>query len=212
MCGLLGLRFDWFIKAAPGRHSYHLRHTRPAKARPKGAGGVLRSQDMPGHDRHTHLTAEIAVCKNWEKIIFDARMSSPFLPHHPTDGSRQGCAPRRFQDRPTTWRTNLVNRHSATVRNRPTQFGQRPVFKDFFLTKRPTADRKSQAPPSVFFIPEGGIVSRLNYVEMKPSGTKPARSELERHGLSVEVAAGIGDLKTVDYTAPIITQRLTEIP
>jgi hypothetical protein len=47
---------------------------------------------------------------------------------------------------------------------------------------------------------------------MKLSGTKPARSELERHGLSVEVAAGIGDLKTVDYAAPIITQRLTEIP
>ena len=212
MCGLLGLRFNWFLKAVPHHHSYCLRHKPTVSAQRKGASGASSSYGMPVHDRHTHLASEIAVCKNWEKIIFDARMSSPFLPHHPTDGSRQGCAPRRFQDRPTTWRTHSANRHSATVRNRPTQFGQRPVFKDFFLTKRPTADRKSQAPPSVFFIPEGGIVSRLNYVEMKPSGTKPARSELERHGLSVEVAAGIGDLKTVDYAAPIITQRLTEIP
>jgi hypothetical protein len=64
----------------------------------------------------------------------------------------------------------------------------------------------------VFFIPEGGIVSRLNYVDMKPSGTKPARSELERHGLSVDAAAGTGVFKTVGYTAKIITQRLTEIP
>ncbi len=170
------------------------------------------SYGTPAHDRHTHLAAEIAVCKNWEKVIFDARMSSPFLPHHPTDGSRQGYAPRWFQDKPTTCRTHSANQHSDPVCNRPAEFGQRPVFKDFFLTKRPTADRKSQAPPSVFFVPEGGIVSRLNYVDMKPSGTKPARSELERHGLSVDAAAGTGVLKKVSYTGPIITKRLTEIP
>jgi hypothetical protein len=34
---------------------------------------------------------------------------------------------------------------------RPAAFGQRPVFKDFSLTKRSTADRKSQALPPVFF-------------------------------------------------------------
>jgi hypothetical protein len=41
--------------------------------------------------------------------------------------------------------------------------GQRPVFKDFFLTKRSTADSKSQASPPVFF-PVGGIASHLNNI------------------------------------------------
>ena len=176
------------------------------------AGSALQSCGGPDGIGHACLAAETAVCKNKEKIIFQAHMSSPLLAHHPTDGSRHRHAPRWFTDRPTRWRTHGANRYSATVRDRPTEFGQRPVFKDFFLTKRPTADRKSQAPPSVFFIPEGGIVSRLNFVEMKPSGTKPARSELKRDGLSVEVGAGTGALKTVDYAVPIITQRLTEIP
>jgi hypothetical protein len=34
---------------------------------------------------------------------------------------------------------------------RTAAFGQRPVFKEFSLTKRSTADKKSQALPSVFF-------------------------------------------------------------
>ena len=121
---------------------------------------------------------------------------------HPCITARD--APRWSQDRPTKWRTHSANRHAAPVCNRPTEFGQRPVFKDFFLTKRPTADRKSQAPPPVFFTPEGGIASRLNYIDMKPSVTKPARSKLERNGLSVDAAAGTGISGMVGFTAEII--------
>jgi len=110
------------------------------------------------------------------------------------------------------WRTHSANRHTAPVCSWPAEFGQRPVFKDFFLTKRPAADRKSQASPSVFFTPEGGIASRLNYIDMKPSVSKPARSKSERYGRSVDAEAGTGVSGMIGFTAEIITQRLTEIP
>jgi len=64
----------------------------------------------------------------------------------------------------------------------------------------------------VFFTPEGGIASRLNYMDMKPSVTTPARSKPEPLGLSLNAAAGTGVSGTVGFTAEIITQRLTEIP
>jgi hypothetical protein len=64
----------------------------------------------------------------------------------------------------------------------------------------------------VFFTPQGGIASRLNYTDVKPSVTMPVRSKLERIGLSVDAAAGTGFSGMVGITAEIITQRLTEIP
>ena len=41
---------------------------------------------------------------------------------------------------------------------------QRPEFKDFFLTKSPTADSKSHVLPPAFFSPMGGIGSRLKQI------------------------------------------------
>jgi hypothetical protein len=44
----------------------------------------------------------------------------------------------------------------------------------------------------VFFTPEGGIASRLNHIDMKPSVSKPAGLKLAAHERSADAAAGTG--------------------
>jgi len=156
------------------------------------ADDALHGHGRPDCFRQNRLSGKTADCKNWEKITLEPHMSSPFLLHRLADvPAAQACSaevPRSIDQAVQA----LPNKTPRRGFQRPMGFGQRPVFKDFFLTKRPTADRKSQVQSPLFFSPVGGIASRLNYMSMKASATYPACSIIGPHRLLIDAATDPG--------------------
>lgn len=119
----------------------------------------------------------------------------------------------RFPYRPQKCGGNRTNRRVGRVgKNHPIPV-QRPVFKDFSLTKKPTADSKSQASPSVFFNPWRDWFP-FETVKDASIGNESGVFNIDSLRLTIDAKTGAGILSLIGngFKSETITQRLTETP